>query len=218
MKYLKKFETEADTMIFVQPNVVLIEDTDKVLYNTEHLSGTRIQHIDGSFYTNDEWTARGFSSDEANGVAVFTPETQFVVSKTGLGEKAWAYPSNTLIKGVLVTTDRSVAAKDYNGFINTQKIIAATSTSAALDCSEFVFPNGKRGYLPAAGEAYWAREYSGDINNSMKLIGGDDLDNMMMTSTQHDVFQFWLDDYYSNYKLMPYSKSSFRSYRPFTTL
>lgn len=33
-------------------------------------NGVYIQHINGKLYTTDEWTAKAFANDEANGVAV----------------------------------------------------------------------------------------------------------------------------------------------------
>ena len=48
MKYLRKFATKADMADLEQPNVVLIGDTEKVLYNAKiYANGVYNKHIDG---------------------------------------------------------------------------------------------------------------------------------------------------------------------------
>lgn len=171
MKYLRKFETEADALMFVKPNVVLVEDTGAVLYNVDS-SGVYIQHIDGTLYTTDEWTAGGFTSDLANGVAVGDTACSFVIAKTDAYDRTIKWGSNTssAISGVMLTSDSATAKTDYAGASNTE-LIAATS-GAAYECANYAFPNGATGYLPALGE--WAVAYANKsaINAAMALIEG----------------------------------------------
>lgn len=54
MKYLRKFETEADVMMMVQPNVVLVADTESVMFNVPepHLTIIAIEDLTISFPQN----------------------------------------------------------------------------------------------------------------------------------------------------------------------
>ena len=121
MKYLRKFETEADVQDWqmseecVKPNVVLVGDTNGVNYNVSPLSGVMIQHIDGSFYTTSEWSANGFANDQANGVAVFAPNSKFVIAKTSFGQTAWSSDTSNAVEGVMLTSTLETAKTDYAG-------------------------------------------------------------------------------------------------------
>lgn len=44
------------------PNVVLVKEPRNILYDVMPPLGVYIQHIDGSLYTTDEWTANGFAN------------------------------------------------------------------------------------------------------------------------------------------------------------
>lgn len=218
MIYLKKFQTEEDVRVFNSPNVVLIEDTEEVRYNVEPLSGVKIQHINGSLYSKEEWTAGGFSNDDANGVAVLAPEAQFVIAKESFSDAVWAYPSNVLIKGIVTTTSSSTAGNDYKGFENTQRIVNASTSGAAVTCFNYIFPNGNRGYLPSGGEVSTAMLKRSEINAAMSVIGATEIPRSFFSSTQYDTTNAWYYDSYYNYSLTKYPKSSSRGFRPFTTL
>ena len=147
MKYLRKYETEADIDIDVTPNVVLVNDTKKVLYNYNPPLplGVFIQHVDGKLYTTDEWTAKGFSNDEANGVAVSTEECAFVIAKEdAIGDKMWTSNRGTLIEGIITTKDSNVAKNDYRGKENTDLILVTDTSEAVYSCANFLFPNGAK--------------------------------------------------------------------------
>ena len=191
MKYLRKFETEAEIAMSVLPNVVLAKDTGRIIYNV--INGVFIQHIDGTLYTTDEWTAGGFSNDLANGVAVGNGAVKFVIAKTIISTKvAWSSDTSNAVDGVMLTSDTNAAEKDYAGMANT-KLIAATDTSgAAYICAHFEFPNGTKGYLPALGELYIAYKNKSAINNAMALIGGANLGTTYYwSSTQHSATRAW---------------------------
>lgn len=94
-------------MMEIQPNVVLVGDEARILYNVEPQlpKGAFIQHIDGKLYTTDQWSAMGFTNDEANGVAVISDNAKFVIAKTSFD--AYAYKADidaamTLIGGTAI--------------------------------------------------------------------------------------------------------------------
>lgn len=192
MKYLKKFATEADVMMSIKPNVVLIKDSGKVLYNVMP-NDVFIQHIDGTLYTEDKWTAGGFTRTEANGVAVLDERASFVMSRGLLSDAIqWTTDTPTLIEGVLASSDVNVAKTDYAGFSNTQ-IIASDTTSAAYACSSYTFPNGQKGYLPSLGEILVSYDYKTKITSLFNKYFGWTIQTYvtLWSSTQVDADKVW---------------------------
>lgn len=214
MKYLRKFETEADVQDWqmseecVKPNVVLVGDTNGVNYNIIPLSGVIIQHIDGSFYTTSEWSANGFANDQANGVAVFAPNSKFVIAKTSLGKMAWSSDTSNAVEGVMLTSDSTTAKTDYAGAANTALIAVDDTSGAALACANFTFPNGAKGHLPALGEWVSAYAYKSDINAAMALIGGTAIPEAgHWSSSQYSAARAW-DLFWGNGNTYDFSKDT----------
>lgn len=171
MKYLKKFDTEADVAMSITPNVVLADDTGSVLYNV--VKGVFIQHVDGTLYTTSEWTAGGFANDQANGVAVCDISASFVIAKEYISYgMTWSSNTSSLVSGVVATDDSTIAKTDYAGAANTALIAAIDTSKAAYSCANYAFPNGAKGHLPALGE--WAIAFNNKraVNSAMSLIGG----------------------------------------------
>ena len=194
MKYLRKYETEADIDIDVTPNVVLVNDTKKVLYNyiPPLPLGVFIQHVDGKLYTTDEWTAKGFANSEANGVAVNAKECGFVISKTSLGFMCWSSDTSNEVAGILTASIKSVALTDFAGQENTALMLATDTNKAGYTCANYTFPNGEKGYLPALGEWKTAHANKAAIGEAMNLIGGTALDNnFYWSSTQYSASGAW---------------------------
>ena len=165
----------------------------------------RIQHVDGTLYTLEEWTAAeeaGIVTDaDANGVAVryskYASCPHVIHPKREY--KQWA---KEIIKiNEIAFTDKEAAFYDVNGKTNTDIIMKAVANGtysdapAAQYCVETIFANGQQGYLPALGEIRaW-------IDNSVKsyitAIGGSEFSGDLISSTQHiknEVSYF----YYSN--------------------
>lgn len=205
MKYLKKFATEAEAEMFDMPNVVLAEDTGNVLYNVRP-KGVFIQHIDGSLYTTDQWTAGGFTSDQANGVAVCDINASFVIAKTSLGASTWSSDIDNAVEGVMLTNSVTTAITDYAGEANTTSIAAIDTSGATYKCDNFVFPNGAKGYLPALGEWQIAHNNRAAVNAALSLIGGSSLGSQYYwSSTQYSANRAWVllwgnAEKYGNYK------------------
>lgn len=218
MKYLKKFNTEVDVLAWrmsyehIVPNVVLAADS--ISYNVPVLLRVSIQHIDGNLYRPEEWTAKGFSNDEANGVAVVGDNASFVIAKRNVYKTSmWSSITNGLTEGVTTTTDSSLASTDYAGVANTTLIL----NGAASLCTNFTFPNGENGYLPALGELVEAYKYKSDIDDIMTLIGGTRLESIFWSSTQEDATYAWVHNW-NNGSMYSKNKANAENVRPFTTL
>lgn len=180
-------------------NATLIQSDFK--YNES--AGIYIEHVNGTLYTKDEWTAGGFSNDDANGVAVVRPISgSFVIAKDELSSGlAWG-GYNKIITGIVTTTSQSEAFLDNDGAGNTPKIIeqctgytynGVTGAPVAEYCAGYTFPNGKTGYLGSLGE--WKAVYDNKtkVNSAMTLIGGTaiPLITNYWTSTQYSNSGSW---------------------------
>jgi hypothetical protein len=172
MKYLKKIETENDIhLVTERPNLVLINNTKRVLYNAP-TGGVSIQHIDGKLYSTDEWTANGFSKNEANGIAIIDAAARFVVAKQYIDINKYWSNDDSIIEGVLIAENESDAKKDYAGKANTDIIIQSATSGAVYECANYTFPNGQKGYLPSLGEWAIVNKYKADVIAAIEVVGG----------------------------------------------
>ena len=207
IKYGTKVKiTPHDKANFIAPsasnttvNSTLIQSDFK--YNES--AGIYIEHVNGTLYTKDEWTAGGFSNDDANGVAVVRPISgSFVIAKEESSSSlAWGR-DDKIITGIVNATSQSEALLDNDGIGNTSKIIEQcngytsnniTGAPAAEYCANVTFPNNKKGYLGALGE--WKAVYDNktEINNILSLIGGTRVYPYgdYSTSTQFSSSYYW---------------------------
>lgn len=188
----------------MKPNVYLRDG--KIQYNAVPIiSGISIQHVDGSFYTYDQWVEGGFSKAEANGVAYNDSNIHMVIAKTNIrGTNGASAQLKYGGMGVLVEGLTTETQNDYDGKVNTERLIEnlkdTTDTSgtvgapAAEMAASYTFPCGKNGYLPSIKQAEIFTRYFSQINNHMRLIGGSGItdtghlvDNQyMLSSTQKD--------------------------------
>lgn len=149
-------------------------------------NGVYIQHIDGKLYTTDEWTAKGYANEDANGVAVIADDAQFVIAKTEIVNTPWS--SNTgYIYGDGMVVTQTGATQDFAGYEHTQVMLKTDTSGAAYKCNEYIFPNGKRGYLAAKGEWFIVENKSKEVVNALTTIGGDGISaysSNYWTSTQ----------------------------------
>lgn len=150
--------------------------------------GVFIQDIYGNLYTEDEWD----SSKTPNGIAVLTDECQFVIALEDIdGYHEWGYG---LVSGITTVTNSNEAQQDFDGEAQTDIIIneLGDNALAANKCKSFVFPNGQRGYLGAAGEWYIAYNNWNTLEALSSIIDLDDLlYSYYWTSTQHDSINVW---------------------------
>lgn len=191
MKFLKKIETENDIhLVTERPNLVLINNTKRVLYNAPTV-GVSIQHVDGKLYTTDEWLSNGFDKSEANGVAVLSSKSRFVIHKKQMS-CVWSTSKSFTGEGVTQTTSSDIAKTDYAGEANTDAILTDEATVAAHRCANTLFPNGRKGYLPSMGELDLVHFYKYEIDNAMALIGGDKLNQSYWSSTMSSNSGAWV--------------------------
>lgn len=179
MRNLRKFTNEEKFLAWrkstecVTPNLVLVGAYIK--YNVPTLYGVSIQHIDGTLYTIREWQENGFTSDYANGVAIVDDRASFVVAKEDIGEKLLWSNEAILVEGVSVASNNLNGFDCINGVQDTQILVELGISPAASACAEYTFPNGSKGYLPAAGEWEVFKSYESSAKEAFKLIGGADL-------------------------------------------
>lgn len=220
MKYLRKFLTTAEfdaylnSSSYVRPNVSLIEETGMIMYDV--VKGVFVQHVDGRLFTIDEWQSNGYSSSQANGVAVCSPEANFVIAKDDLPKAAWSSNQESLITAIGAVGNPK---NDYSGAANTVAMIENGTSGAAHDCANYVFPNGLNGYLPSFGEFTIATKYKTKVIAAMSLIEGTAIQTTVTywTSTQQSATQAWRAQFGTP------SESSISKYnllvlRPFQTL
>lgn len=149
--------------------------------------GVFILGTDSNLYSANEWNQ---PNSYAVGVAVLTNECKFVVQPGGGYENQWKRNDdpNTIV-GVGTADLEYLAVTDYGGVQNTAKIISVCGENpnyAAGWCNSFLFKNGKKGYLGAAGE--WRKVLSNwsEFNQCMSKIGGENMSNSVYwTSTQY---------------------------------
>jgi hypothetical protein len=228
MKYIKKFETEAEKKNwqksdnYVLPNVCLTERV--VTYNEEKAApppnGVYIQHINGELYIAEQWSATGFANDLATGVAVLDDDARFVIAKEDISvNKLWSSKLGFLVEGILTTTDSDTAKTDFRGNQNTELMLATDTSEAAFSCANYVFPNGHRGYLPSLGEWMVVSKYGLDVRAALTLIGGKPWASggYYWSSTQVSAGSAW--EYLVNSRLVQsQTKNSSRYLRPFLKL
>ena len=147
----------------------------------------RIQHVDGTLYTAEEWTAAeeaGTVTDaDANGVAVryskYVSCPHIIYPKYSTSILKWSNNSTTVVPNLPEISSSTNAQLDINGKANTEAILAAVANGyisdapAAQYCVDVTFSNGEKGYLPAAGELQAWYDNAIAVNACMNAIGGD---------------------------------------------
>ena len=192
-------------------------------------AGVYIQHVNGSLYTEAEWTAGGYANSDANGVAILSETVPaFVIAKEDASSSRLRWGGyNKTVPDIVTSTSSTTALLDYDGIGNTPKIIeylAGTNDSyvdgapAAEACAAFTFPNGKKGYLPALGEWQGAYNNKTAVVSAMTLIGGTAIQSgYYWSSTQYASHTGWTPRW-STGSLVSYSKDTVQYVRAFAAL
>lgn len=181
--------------------------------------GVYIEDVDGYLYTEDEWDG----SKTVNGIAVLTDNCRFVMALEDAYASTCSWGSSgTTVSGTTTTTNRSVAMADYDGEAQTTAILSELGNSsraapAAYYCRAFTFPNGKKGYLGAAGEWKAAIDSKAAIVSALSKCGGSTMDSYYLTSTQYSSDYCWHMEWETEILISNYKGLS-RSVRAFTTL
>ena len=173
---------------------ITVKLTDST-YGATYVPWARIQHVNGTLYTAEEWlaaeTAGEVTDTDANGVAVRYSETascpHVIYPHIPSEEYKWANSSGSVMNTYNNTSD-------VNGKANTEAILAAVANGtlsnapAAQYCASVTFANGQNGYLPAIGEITAWRSNKDMILSCLEAIGVSSIfdTNQIISSTQID--------------------------------
>lgn len=175
--------------------------------------GVYVQGVSGRLYT--EWD----NQEEPNGIAVISDNCNFVMALSNQTNKSWGLHS--VIPNIVTTQEISEAVLDYKGQHNTRQIISETASSqanySAQYCSNFTFPNGKKGYLGAAGEWQTILDNKAAIESALVTCGGSKLVTIYWTSTQYNSSYSW-GMIWDGERLFYLNKTDRYYVRAFTTL
>lgn len=168
MKYLKLFKNASSVVIIDTPSVALVDTTKEIIYTAGNLPA-RIQHIDGSLYSADEWIERGFTNDQANGIAIETDAGGIVLAKK-------VFTGSWGPEGELPVTNEEFGT----GEANTDTIINAVGdnggTSYAVKTArDYTFPDGTKGFLPSIDELKLIPPVIKLVNSLLLIVGGDQI-------------------------------------------
>lgn len=209
----------------------IVSDVTVTFVGTTFVPWARIQHVDGTLYTAEEWLAAeeaGTVTDaDANGVAVryskyascphiihpkYSTNTMYLIPFS-------TNSTFTVVPDITITNNINTAQLDVNGKANTDAFLAAvakgiiTRAEAAQYCADITFANGQKGYLPAAGEAQAWLDNKTIVDSCMSAIGGvTKHSDGEWTSTVYDSKEAW----YTRKNDMPHNSSS-RNVRPVTS-
>lgn len=184
--------------------------------NANSKYGVFILHNDGELYESSKWN---ISSSYAVGVAVITPAHSFVIAKSVVKSGNWGGGFNNYLMSGVSTFEGNYekARTDYKGKSNTEAILSYNVTNcAAYYCNAYTFPNGKQGYLPAAGELYIVMNNRDEINKCLNKLGTPIGNENYWSSTQWHAVSAWACNYIDGCWGTP--KSNTYYVRPFTSL
>lgn len=138
----------------------------------------------------------GFSFADAVGVLLVTDKVAIVLAPKKTELRNWHF-TRVLVDGCAACLEYTEAVKDFAGAANTaalSKVSDPNSINIARACSEYVFKNGKKGYLMSAGEAKEILNNITLIRNFMNNIPDNNIpseNEQCWTSTQKDSDSAW---------------------------
>lgn len=191
----------AAVKMYVKPK--MLKYVPSPLYNREVTftykaleTGTFIIDKNDNLYKSPtECEEAGLSKTDMIGVLLVTNNVAIVIAPKIISNLIWSNKEN-LIEGCATFPNYLDALKDFAGAANTAAIIGADSNSyiAARLCSNYVFKNGKKGYLMSVGEAkeiaenfYWLGQKLTYIND----IDAPSESGKYWTSTQMNANSAW---------------------------
>lgn len=157
----KDVTIEAATVkMYMKPKV--LKYVPSPLYNREVTftykalnTGTYIIDKNDNLYeSSTECEEAGLSKTDMIGVLLVTNNVAIVIAPKIISNLIWSNEGN-LIEGCATFPNYLDALKDFAGAANTAAIIGADNNPyiVARRCSDYVFKNGKKGYLMSVGEA-----------------------------------------------------------------
>jgi hypothetical protein len=154
-----------------------------------------IDKNDNLYGSPAECEEAGLSKTDMIGVLLVTNNVAIVIAPKIISNLIWSNEGN-LIEGCATFPNYLDALKDFAGAANTAAIIGADSNSyiAARLCSNYVFKNGKKGYLMSVGEAKEIAENFYWLGQKLTYINGIDAPSesgKYWTSTQMNANSAW---------------------------
>ena len=154
-----------------------------------------IDKNDNLYESPTECEEAGLSKTDMIGVLLVTNNVAIVIAPKIIYNLIWSNEGN-LIEGCATFPNHLDALKDFAGAANTAAIIGADSNSyiAARLCSNYVFKNGKKGYLMSVGEAKEIAENFEWLGQKLTYINDFDAPSesgKYWTSTQMNAYSAW---------------------------
>lgn len=154
-----------------------------------------IDKNDNLYESPTECEEAGLSKTDMIGVLLVTNNVAIVIAPKIISNLIWSNERN-LIEGCATFPNYLDALKDFAGAANTAAIIGADSNSyiAARLCSNYVFKNGKKGYLMSVGEAKEIAENFEWLGQKLTYINDIDAPSesgKYWTSTQMNANSAW---------------------------
>lgn len=154
-----------------------------------------IDKNDNLYKSPTECEEAGLPKTDMVGVLLVTNNVAIVIAPETIYNTMWSNERN-LIGGCATFPNYLDALKDFAGAANTAAIIGADSNSyiTARRCSDYVFKNGKKGYLMSVGEAKEIAENFEWLGPKLTYIGDADApfeNGKYWTSTQMNANSAW---------------------------
>lgn len=191
----------AAVKMYVKPK--MLKYVPSPLYNREVIFTYKAQETgvfiidknNKTYKTTGEFTQSGLPKTDIVGALLVTDKVAIVISAQLFYEAKWSN-KNGLIDGCTVNSDVTVAVQDFAGAANTAAIMKANAglDTAASQCNNYVFKNGKKGHLMSGGEAIEIQRNFDRINSVLQYINSSNtLDENMSywTSTQKGSDTVW---------------------------
>lgn len=154
-----------------------------------------IDKNDNLYESPTECEEAGLPKTDMVGVLLVTNNVAIVIAPKIISNLIWSNEGN-LIEGCATFPEYLNALKDFAGAANTAAIIRADNNPyiAARRCSDYVFKNGKKGYLMSAGEAKEIAENFSWLGPKLTYINNIDApfeSDKYWTSTQMNANSAW---------------------------
>lgn len=188
----RKFKRYLD---FKSDNVVTKPSTTEDVKTTQ----IRIAITGGKFLTKDEWVNGNYDKNDVIGIAVITPCVKFIL---GLKEwkECWSEDTDHCITS---EHTEAQALQIISGYEATKQLVDAQEdedNTAAKLCWNYGY-KGLQWYLPCLLELNAVCANKEEINELLKLVGGDplSLDECYWSSTEYSAYGSWLVNFGSGY-------------------
>lgn len=188
----RKFKRFLD---FQSDNVVTKPSTTEDTKTTQ----IRIAMTGGKFLTKDEWVNGNYDKNDVIGIAVITPCVKFILGLKEWKER-WSEDTDHCITG---KHTEAQALQILSGYEATKQLVDAQEdegNTAAKLCWNYGY-KGLQWYLPCLLELNAVCANKEEINELLKLVGGDplSLDECYWSSTETSAYRSWYVYFYSGY-------------------